>query len=89
MHQRDCAADLKKAIKKIGRAQFNPNHTLGFYGHRTLLMLAGWRGRGRMVKLLLEEGADAGQCVLCVCVRVGVDTSMFGLAGGVRRVSHR
>lgn len=58
MHTQDAAAHINRLARKVGTHAFDPDHRLSFYGDRTLLMLACWRGRLRCVRTLLEYGAD-------------------------------
>jgi len=53
MHDRDVVGALRKAMEERGPALCF--HGLSFYGDRTLLMLAAWRGRLKCVKLLVDH----------------------------------
>ena len=56
LHRSDCEALVKKAHCQH---PLLAEHRISFYADRTLLMLAAWRGRVRVVRFLLEQcGAD-------------------------------
>lgn len=56
LHRSDCEALVKKASSQH---PLLATHRISFYADRTLMMLASWRGRVRVVAFLLEKcGAD-------------------------------
>ena len=53
LHRSDCEALVKKAHSQHPLLAM---HRISFYADRTLMMLAAWRGRVRVVAFLLEQG---------------------------------
>lgn len=59
MHARDCPAAVRRLIDIHPEIQLS--HALSFYGHRTLAMLAAWRGRLRTLQEVVKRGG--GRCL--------------------------
>lgn len=55
MHKADVASRLNKAVTADPTLA---NHRIAFFEHRTLAMLAAWRGRRRCLETLLGHGAE-------------------------------
>lgn len=57
LHSSDCVALVHRTLLRAN-LECPIDHPLRFYENRTLLMLACWRGRSRVVLLLLSNGAS-------------------------------
>lgn len=58
LHSSDCAALVRNVITQRSDRSISVDHRLHFFGNRTLLMLACWRGRTKVVAELLGAGAS-------------------------------
>ena len=77
MHARDSPASVRRLAQK--HPDIPLTHALRFYGHRTLAMLAAWRGRLRMLQ---EVAAMAGPASLTVADDGGFTPLCFAAWAG-------
>lgn len=56
LHKHDCAGHIRKL--GVAYPEVSLAHRLEFYGGRTLMMLAAWRGRPRALQTVMELAGD-------------------------------